>query len=447
MNLKNGESFSPERRVMKRVALYVRVSTEEQQKHGISVDAQIKALKEYSKANNYSVVKIYNDAGISARKNYKKRPALLEMIADCQKGLIDLILICKLDRFFRSVKDYYAVMDQIGDIPWKAIQEDYETETSAGVFKVNIMLSVAQSEADRTSERIKAVFDYKKAKGEALTGSAPTGYVYKEGKMYKDPQAQEGVKAFFETYLTTFDKKMSIRAAKECGVHISDETARHMLYGDNYHGSIPYFAEKYITKEQHEIILANKPQCTRQNKYSYIFSGLCRCKNCGRRMSATTTVRTRKNGSKYSYGMYVCDYGRRNYECKGSCISEKKLESILLDTLETEMNNYNIKLTLDAPDDKAERISKCKDRLNRLKVLFELGDIEVDEYKDKRIALIQEIDNYKSFECKRPIHLDSNWKEVYKLLDIAHKNAFWKQLIDSIEVPGKKVTRVKINFK
>lgn len=432
---------------MKRVALYVRVSTEEQKRHGISVDAQIKALEAYSKANKYTVVKIYSDAGISARKSYMKRPALLEMIKDCQQGKIDLILICKLDRFFRSVSDYYSVMEQIGDIPWKAIQEDYETETSAGVFKVNIMLSVAQSEADRTSERIKAVFDYKRAKGEALTGSSPTGYIYKDGKCYKDPDTQEGVQAFFDTYLTTFNKKLSISKARKLGVHISDETARHMLYGDKYHGIIPYMADAYITQEQHDLIMKNKPKCYRNNKYNYIFSGLCHCGICGRPLSSTTSTRHRNKGTLYKYPMYICDYGRRNYNCIGSAISEQKLEELMLNTLEDKLNDYNIKISLDTQNDNSDKIRKCKDRLNRIKIMFEMGDIEVEEYKQKRNALISEIDSYESFTSKEPIYLESNWKDIYKSLDIPHKNAFWKQLIDYIEVPSKKASNVKIHFK
>lgn len=432
---------------MKRVALYVRVSHEEQVKHGLSVDAQINALKDYATANNYEIAKIYSDAGISARKSYKKRPALLEMIKDCQKGEIDLILICKLDRFFRSVPDYYAVMSQIGDIPWKAIHEDYETETSNGIFKVNIMLSVSQSEADRTSERIKAVFDYKKSKGEALTGSAATGYVYENGKWYKDKETQKGVEAFFETYLATFNKKMAITAARNLGVHISDETARHMLYGDRYHGVVPYITEPYVTQEQHDLFLANKPKCTRQNKYSYIFTGVVKCGKCGRPLCATTGVSKLKSGKAKYYPSYVCDYGRRNYNCSGSAISEKKLEQILLDTLEKELDDYNLTLSVNQTDDTSNKVRKCKDRLKRIKIMFEMGDIELDEYAEKRNALLSEIESYESIKVKEPICLPSDWKEIYMSLDISHKNSFWKQIIDYIEIPEKKAEIVHIFFK
>lgn len=431
---------------MKRVAHYIRVSHEEQVKHGISIDAQITALEAYSSEHNYKVVKVYVDEGISARKPYTKRPALLEMISDCQQGKIDLILICKLDRFFRSVKDYYSVMEQIGDIPWKAIHEDYETETSSGVFKVNIMLSVAQSEADRTGERIKAVFDYKRQKGEALTGSVATGYIYDNGTWKKDPYAQKGVEAFFDTYLTTLNKKSARDKAEEFGVHISDEIARKMLYGDKYHGVIPYIEEAYITQEQHDFILSNKPKCSRQNKYSYIFTGIVRCGKCGRVLSATTSTRKRKNGDYYKHPMYVCDYGRRNYNCGGTAIGEDRLEQILIERIETELNDYNIKLTFDADENTEAKIKKCTERLDRIKVLFEMGDIGIEEYKQKKSELLTEINTY-SVSRKDPVHLDSNWKDIYFSLDIPHRNSFWKNIIDYIEVPSKKAKDVVIHFR
>ena len=98
---------------MKRVACYVRVSTDEQKKHGLSVDNQISALEAFCKEKGYIVQGIYNDAGISARKSYRKRPALLQLLEDCKKGQIDLIIFTKLDRWFRSVGDYYEVQTQL----------------------------------------------------------------------------------------------------------------------------------------------------------------------------------------------------------------------------------------------------------------------------------------------------------------------------------------------
>lgn len=85
---------------MKRAALYVRVSTQEQKNSGLSVDSQIDALEKYCEEQGYMVAGIYNDAGISARKKYTKRPALLRLLEDCKKHEIDIILFTRLDRWF-----------------------------------------------------------------------------------------------------------------------------------------------------------------------------------------------------------------------------------------------------------------------------------------------------------------------------------------------------------
>ena len=98
---------------MKRAALYVRVSTQEQKNSGLSVDSQIDALEKYCEEHGYMVVGVYNDAGISARKKYTKRPALLQLLEDCKQCKIDIILFTRLDRWFRAVAGYYEVQSAL----------------------------------------------------------------------------------------------------------------------------------------------------------------------------------------------------------------------------------------------------------------------------------------------------------------------------------------------
>ena len=173
---------------MKRAALYVRVSTQEQKNSGLSVDSQIDALEKYCEEQGYTVAGIYNDAGISARKKYTKRPALLQLLEDCKKHEIDIILFTRLDRWFRAVAGYYEVQNVLDacKVPWRAIWEDYETETSQGIFKVNIMLSVAQAEADRDSEKIRSVMEFKRNNKEYIGGKVPVGYRIEGKKIVKD---------------------------------------------------------------------------------------------------------------------------------------------------------------------------------------------------------------------------------------------------------------------
>jgi len=114
----------------------------------------------------------YTDAGISARKPASKRPELQRLLRDVQGGKGDLIEFTKLDRWFRNISEYYKVQEILEkyNVDWKTIHEDYDTSNASGRLKINIMLSVAQDEADRTSERIKAINEVKRQRLAALGG-------------------------------------------------------------------------------------------------------------------------------------------------------------------------------------------------------------------------------------------------------------------------------------
>ena len=160
-----------------RAALVPRVSTDEQVRTGDSLQAQEDALVKYANENNMKIVGIYRDEGHSARKRVQKRPAMLELLEDVKAGKIDIILFTKIDRWFRNVEQYYSaqpILDKY-NVSWKAILEHYSTATADERLKVNIMLSVAENESDRLSERVKFVFDAKLAKKEVYF-NLPLGY-------------------------------------------------------------------------------------------------------------------------------------------------------------------------------------------------------------------------------------------------------------------------------
>ncbi len=194
---------------MIRCAIYCRVSTEEQAVHGLSIDAQKNELTEYAKKNNYDIVGYYIDEGKTARKSLKSRTELLRMLEDVKANKIDLIIFTKLDRWFRNVRDYYKVQEILEDykVDWKTIRENYDTSTANGRLSINIMLSIAQDEADRTSERIKAVFDNKVRKGIKPTSSCPIGYKYVDKKVVIDEDKKD-IAIGFITAKTGFYEKL-----------------------------------------------------------------------------------------------------------------------------------------------------------------------------------------------------------------------------------------------
>ena len=159
------------------VAAYVRVSTQEQKLHGLSLDAQRMKLQEYAKEHNMKIVGWYVDEGVSGRKLIRRRPELQRMIQDAEKGLFTRIIMIKLDRFFRSVAEYHECMKQIAPVVWSTTEEDYDLTTANGRMLVNMKLTIAEMEADQTGERIKIVNEYKTATGQPLTGMQPFGWM------------------------------------------------------------------------------------------------------------------------------------------------------------------------------------------------------------------------------------------------------------------------------
>ena len=93
-------------------AVYIRVSTEEQAKQGISLAAQEEALKNYASALGYDILEVYKDEGKSA-KDIKGRKAMVRMLADAQARKFQAIFIYKLDRFSRSLRDLIETIEKL----------------------------------------------------------------------------------------------------------------------------------------------------------------------------------------------------------------------------------------------------------------------------------------------------------------------------------------------
>ena len=163
---------------MTRTAIYMRVSSDRQSQEGDSIPAQRDALRRYID-NHHDMVYVgeYLDDGITGTKD--SRPELQRMLSDVQSGRIDLILVTKMDRLHRSLRNFLNMQDLLDrcGCNWMAIWEPmYDTSTPQGRMVINIMMNLAQFEAEQTGQRIKQVLDYKVSQGEAVSGSQPVGF-------------------------------------------------------------------------------------------------------------------------------------------------------------------------------------------------------------------------------------------------------------------------------
>ena len=195
-----------------RCAIYDRVSTDIQVQQGLSLDTQKELLTEYANTHGYEIVDYYIDEGLTARKKLQNRRDFMRLLKDIKADKIDLVLVTKLDRWFRNVKDYHNVQAVLEEhhCNWKTVLEDYDTSTADGQLKINIMLAVAQNESDRTSERIKVVFEHKKRNQEHLNGPIPFGYKNIEKHLQKDERTRPIVEDIFRYYISCFSKRSTI---------------------------------------------------------------------------------------------------------------------------------------------------------------------------------------------------------------------------------------------
>lgn len=407
---------------MERVALYARVSTEEQSRHGLSLGEQERSLEEYTKAHNLKIVDKYIDAGISARKRYTKRPELLRLLDDVKAGKIDTILFIKLDRWFRNVADYYEVQRILDEskVSWRATQEDYETVTASGRFKVNIMLSVAQDEADRASERIKFVFEGKRERNEPCGGKIPKGYKRENKHIVLDEATAPLVRKAFDVYFESGSLSAASRAVPELG--LTYRSGRYMfdsaVYAGDYYG-IP--VPPIITPEEHERALAMHGHTVRKVKDNriYLFSGMLSCPVCGKRLGGK--VICRGNGKENYY--YVCPKNIRGYSCPNKKhYSEIKIEKYLLENIDSKLSA----IISAGPDECAISYQPQRDAIKRklakLSELYMNDMIDMDDYKRKYAALNAELaavpEDVKPKRVESVDMLVGDWRELYQELRI-----------------------------
>lgn len=430
---------------MKRAALYIRVSTEEQKIHGLSVETQIENLDAWAKQARVKIVDHYVDAGISARKKSSNRPALQRLLNDVRERKIDLIVFTKLDRWFRNVSEYYRVQDILDDygVAWKTIHEDYDTTTASGRLKVNIMLSVAQDEADRTSERIKKIFEAKKARGEPVTGNVPTGYMIDGKRIIKDPSTEQAVTAYFEHYLKYGSISKAIDSvASEYGLFWKYQLASSMLSKSAYYGDFNGVeCPAYISMEQHAQIVAKRRKTARKTikNRTYLFSGLLVCGECGARMGARThKYKTVENVE------YNCPGHYQKKGCENRVnIREASIEEYLLYYVEDEIHRIDVKQQSDTSRkrDYAAEISSIKKKLTRLKDLYLNDLMDLDAYRTDYNQLTDKLNALVAERNRAPASVEfakraivKGWKTVYEDLDRPGKRAFWQIVLSEIRV-------------
>ena len=189
-----------------RVAIYTRVSTEDQAKEGFSLDAQLDKLRSYCKARDWIVANEYIDDGYSGRN--VKRPAYSRMMTEMDRW--DLILVIKMDRIHRNSKNFMLMMEHLKkeEKEFVSMTESLDTSTAMGRFVMDIIQRIAQLESEQIGERVYIGMEQKaKTNGGVLGFNIPYGYDYVDGKLLVNEDEAKQVKNIFQMYLNGLSMK------------------------------------------------------------------------------------------------------------------------------------------------------------------------------------------------------------------------------------------------
>jgi len=365
-----------------RVAIYARVSLQEQVTEGVSIEAQVAALKAYAKGQGWEIVDEYIDGGYSGGTD--ERPALRRLLIGASQRRLDIIAVSKLDRFFRNLRlllNHLHRLEQSG-VKFVATQEGLDTSTPYGKFAMQIMGVIAEFERGRIGERVRDSRQYLIARGDWPGGRTVYGYRWlpEERRWEVIPEEASIVRRIYDLYISEKMGIDSIAASlNKDGLHTRDGAPWHFSivrqvlvhpgYKGRHHIGIPMPA---IIDED----TWRQVQQRRENVRSlladprgWLLQGMCFCGQCGHVLKC---MRKRPGEPRY----YACR-GRIHYipfdggkRCTLPYIRADKLE---WDVWE------KVKSVIKSPDRLAECVNKALIELEERKSQIGAEALAIDD--------------------------------------------------------------------
>ncbi len=481
---------------------YVRVSTHDQEE--ISPDSQEKLLREYAKKNNIIILKIFYELGVSGRKA-DKRPEFQEMIASAKskEHPVDTILVWKYSRFARNQEEsivYKSLLKKQNNVDVISVSEPL-VDGPFGSLIERIIEWMDEYYSIRLSGEV-----FRGMKENAMRGSyqarPPLGYrIQEHGKPpVIVPEEARIIKIIFEKYVNENSNFFDIaRYLNSLGFKTSHNkpferrSIEYILQNPTYCGMIRWNRTKNDTNEikdrsewiiadgEHEAIITKELFDKAQERYKHNYtpkgarpaatykhwlSGLLKCPDCGRTLTACTKYR--RNGDSYSY--FSC-FGYSKGKCpKPNGISSMVLEKDVLSNLQNVIDTGNIDFELrhfepvEIVNERAilkERLKGIAVKEERIKASYREGIDTLDEYKDNKKLLLKERDDIERQLSELADGNSDNTQDataailqkvsnVYAIVSSdqytnAQKNAALRQIIDKI-VYNRQTNTLKIFY-
>ena len=163
---------------------YVRVSTEEQARDGVSLDAQRERLSAYAVAHGAELVGIEADEGVSGGVEPSKRPGLSRVLERLEAGEADGLVVLKLDRLSRSTRDVLELVDETRRRGWRlvSVNEHLDTDSAAGRLVLTVLAALAEMELEQIAERVTEAVAHIAREGRGRSRRIPFGYHTADGE-------------------------------------------------------------------------------------------------------------------------------------------------------------------------------------------------------------------------------------------------------------------------
>ena len=206
-----------------RCAIYTRKSTEEGlDKEFNSLHAQREACEAYiasQRSEGWALIRdAYDDGGFSG--GTLERPGLKQLLADIEEGLVDVVVVYKIDRLSRSLMDFsklVEVFDRAG-VTFVSVTQSFNTTTSMGRFTLNILLSFAQFEREVIAERVRDKIRASQQKGMWMGGNVPFGYRVENRKLVVNEPDATTLRSIFERFVRIGSATVLARELRDEGV-------------------------------------------------------------------------------------------------------------------------------------------------------------------------------------------------------------------------------------
>lgn len=448
-----------------RVAIYARVSTEEQAVHGFSIDAQLNTLRNYCSMYGKKVVKEYVDAGISG-KSIAGRYELQQLLKDCEEDKFDEVLVWKISRLARKVIDLLGMVEKFekNGVVFRSFSENFETETPMGKFALQMMGAVGELERNTIVDNVKLGMAQRSRQGR-WNGGICLGYKSEavnpdnlnDTRLVIVPDEAIIIRKIFNLYasgkgLRAIANSLNKEGYKtKRGNSFSTASIKEIILNPLYVGKVRFnryenWGECKRKGKSENVILADgvhepiitqelwdRVQAIQQAKAekpmknyegSYVLTGLMKCPFCGATMVGTRTVNELKDGTKKILRYYSCGAARSKGAsvCGFHSIRADYAEQYVLDRINQVVTQPKLlkKLVDKVNKHKKEMITPLQEELEANKQAIEKVKASRDKYLnlfDEKLIdqellaeRLQELNQEFERQVKRQNELEANLK-------------------------------------